>query len=59
MGVARTAGKAIRAHRLTKKYALLSGAQFTNFQEWGSTTGNAATVAHSTKRKQSGKDSVI
>jgi hypothetical protein len=27
--------------------------------QWGSTTGNAATVAHSRKRKQSGKDSVI
>jgi hypothetical protein len=27
--------------------------------QWGSTTGNATTVAHSTKRKQSGKDSVI
>jgi hypothetical protein len=27
--------------------------------QWGSTIGNAATVAHSTKRKQSGKDSVM
>jgi hypothetical protein len=27
--------------------------------EWGWLTGNAATVAHSNKRKQSGKDSVI
>jgi hypothetical protein len=27
--------------------------------EWGCTTGNAATVAHSTKKTTSGKDSVI
>jgi plasmid maintenance system killer protein len=27
--------------------------------QWGRTTGNAATVAHSTKKKTSGKDSVI
>jgi hypothetical protein len=27
--------------------------------EWGCTTGNAATVAHSTRKTTSGKDSVI
>jgi hypothetical protein len=27
--------------------------------KWGCTTGNAATVAHSTKKTTSGKDSVI
>jgi hypothetical protein len=27
--------------------------------QWGCTTGNAATVAHSTKKQTSGKDSVI
>jgi hypothetical protein len=28
-------------------------------KKWGCTTGNAATVAHSTKKTTSGKDSVI
>jgi hypothetical protein len=30
-----------------------------NTLKWGCTTGNAATVAHSTKKTTSGKDSVI
>jgi hypothetical protein len=29
------------------------------FSQWGCTTGNAAKVAHSTKKTTSGKDSVI
>jgi hypothetical protein len=54
----------VRAARPNLKYQSLEHwhkikISWGEFHQWGSTTGNAATVVHSTKRKQSGKDSVI
>jgi hypothetical protein len=42
-------------------YFFFSHAETGNFalDKWGRTTGNAATVAHRSKKQQSGKDSVI
>jgi hypothetical protein len=39
--------------QLTQFFAcLIASFSCQNFSEWGSTTGNAATVAHSTKKKK-------
>jgi hypothetical protein len=45
------------------KFVILKTSDFTCLAvlhpQWGCATGNAATVAHSTKKTTSGKDSVI
>jgi hypothetical protein len=47
--------------KLKQKPYSFSFAKFgcVGIQQWGCTTGNAATVVHSTKKTTSGKDSVI
>jgi hypothetical protein len=43
----------------TELKTFIRDARNLEWAQWGCTTGNAATVAHSTKKTSSGKDSVI
>jgi hypothetical protein len=45
--------------RISKCHSFLKSKINLSSSQWGCTTGNAATVAHSTKKPTSGKDSVI